>query len=362
MRTKMSTLPNNIILWFLPFPGYSYYATNVQETNAVSQIKQRNILLSDFNHRNKDGFCELIVDKKTNSIIAKSFKKDYHKRNANVYAGGLSVHVINHIHSYLVRNNKYIISFYSDYWYNVYDMINDQWLIEPPANEKTLKKSDNNFMQSVLINDKIIITSKARELHFYCIANEYIENPLLIHTYNFKTQDVKYICHGMEIIDFVKLKSDEKLKKSEKYKFKLILFAGMKNYDILSSFLILDIVLSYISNKFKFKLIKVCIDENLVDKKCIKLKNIKELKTTHILRFGYQKILNDKNETVLIMIGGDGTGTSIHLFNCNTKEFTCKDNVEFMNVFAICLILLYAICLLYQPKHTKFNRKQNKKI
>ena len=62
---------------------------------------------------------------------------------------------MNYIHSYLVRNNTYIIVFGDHELYNVYDMENDKWLLK----ENEIKWPEDSESRSLLINDEIIIIS-----------------------------------------------------------------------------------------------------------------------------------------------------------------------------------------------------------
>ena len=45
--------------------------------------------------------------------------------------------------------------------------------------------------------------------------------------------------------------------------------------------------------------------------------------------FGFEYILNGRNESIIVMIGGNNEilTQDIHLFNCVTHEFTTKKNV-----------------------------------
>ena len=74
---------------YVPFAHYSHYAVNdAKHQKFKSQIKQKNIIIGGCEN-SKDGFYELVVDNKANSIYYKSFKNHYKKKYANLkYIGG----------------------------------------------------------------------------------------------------------------------------------------------------------------------------------------------------------------------------------------------------------------------------------
>ena len=325
------TLPIDVRL--VSFCGYSKFATNIaiDQTNQESQIKQKNIILGSFDDK-KNGFYEFVVDNDTNSINYKSFENDYKKKYANLKNIGLHFGPAR-THSYSVQNNKYIVVFYENTCYNVYDMKNDKWLIN--SGEKMLSKNNSSGSRSVLINDEIIIISWQQSLYFYFIGNDHIIDPILMNEYKLKTKDILFWNHGMCIIDFIK---QESLKDElyQTYKLKIVLFGGTWNKNILSSFLYLDILLSYVSNdKSKNKIINLSIDEKLIDENKIRLRNINHEEIKNAPKwydFGFECILNVKNEPIIVIIGGcDGLvkllSRNIHLFNCVTYELIRQTQV-----------------------------------
>ena len=334
---------------FLPFASYSYYPTNRDLKSQESQIKRRNIAIAGDNDSDDDdnAFYEIILNNKTNVIQYKSFKTHYNKKYANLKHIGLSnaSHNYRYIHSYLVRNNKYIIVFTSDIRYNVYDIENDKWLLNQA--EKKLEKHNQSFSRSILINDEIIIVSEEKQLYFYFIGNDHIIDPILIHTYQLETDGVAFNNHGMVVIDFKLIKPKQKLNKQNdnnnnhinnyKYKLKILLFGGYTNKDILSSFLFLDVLLSYdddVNDKVENSCnIILSIDENLIDYNLIKLINFDEKKRLkQWYNFSCQCFFNDKNEAVIVTIGGNYVFRQIYLYNCVTHELTRKDKVLFMYI------------------------------
>ena len=307
----------------VPFTNYSSYPLNTVSKNRNSQIKRRNIIIGG---RYGGGFHELIVDDEKSAIECKSFENDYDKQFANLKYIGLND--AKHTHSYLVQNNRYLVVFV-DKRYNVYDMKNDKWLINLNAPDTTNLIKNGNSSRSVLLNDEIIIISRRKSLWFYFIGNNHITNPLLIYTYKLKTENISYVAHGMSIIDF-----REESCYDQRYKIQLILFGGWNNC-ILSSFLHLDILLSYTWNLIEKSIQhkNISIDEKLINRNLIKLNNIdpKQMEYTWC-RFGFECIMNDKNEAIIIMVGGNAyipnaNGTNIHLYNCATHELECKQNV-----------------------------------
>lgn len=113
------------------------------------------------------------------------------------------------------------------------------------------------------------------------------------------------------------------------YRLKIILFGGYDNKDVLSSFLILDVLLPYYfaSNKESYELINVSIDETLIDKNTIRLNNMKKLKCDIWKYFGFECMINSNNEPIIIIIGGFMMNRNIHLFNCATNELTLKNEI-----------------------------------
>lgn len=134
--------------------------------------EQRNIL--------KGGFHELIVDEDANSINCESFENDCNQEFANLQCIG--ERDARYMHSYLVSNNKYLVVFYNNQLYNVYDMQNDKWMLNRVnQGEKGLSQNDAEDSRSMVINDQIIILSKDMTVYFYFIGNDHSIDPVLIH-------------------------------------------------------------------------------------------------------------------------------------------------------------------------------------
>ena len=241
---------------YVPFVGYSKHPTNVD--TQVQSKKERHIITGGHSSI-EGGFHEFIVG--VNSMANKSFENDYNKKCGTLQCIGEKD--ARYTHSYLVEKNKYLVVFYYNDFYNVYDMINDKWMLK--IDEKNLQKNMSEFSRSVLINDEIIIISKDRRLYFYFIGNDYITNPTLMYNYRLKTRGASFERHGMCIIDFIKQESIATKKHAiASYKLKIVLFGTCNNRDILPDCLCLDILLSYNN----IQVIKLSIDETLmIDKR-----------------------------------------------------------------------------------------------
>lgn len=334
-------LPINV-KW-IPFTRYSNFPTNVTTTqNGQVPIKQRNIIVGY--NRHDGGWYEFVVDFDKRSITYKSIQYHYNKKFANLKYAGLTSALC--IHSYLVQNSNYLVVFCGDKCYNVYDMENDTWLLN--QREKGLTHN-NKDTRSVLINDEIIIISRHKKLFFYFIGNNHITNPILIHRHTLKTKNIRFNSHGMCIISLkktqmhstdttnvncnrIKLDNNDNKDKDEypTYNVKIMLFGGDENRGFLSSLLELDILISYMyeSKDNSCNIGRVTIDEKLMNKNKIELENMDKISCEYWYRFGFECILNWKQEPIIIIVGGYQMEKSIHLYNCVTKQLICKDQVE----------------------------------
>ena len=141
-------------------------------------------------------FYEILLSDEDNSISYKSFKKDYKDYNANLKL--IRINDGQYVQSFLVDNNKYVIVFREYYGYNVYDMLNDRWL---------LKANNKQFLgqKGILITDQIIATYQLIQVHFYYIGSNNISNPQHIKSFTLDT-DVDY--QGMCCTEFIKNEKD----------------------------------------------------------------------------------------------------------------------------------------------------------
>ena len=294
----------------------------------------------NYNDKTDGCFVEISVNTQTKEVKHVSFEN---KKFANLESMGLDSESF--AQSYLVRNNKYIVVFFKDRHYNVYDIENDKWLLR--SYEKGLFLNNTYHSRSVMINDQILIISKSNQLYFYSVAYDHLTNPTLLHEYELKTKNVFFERHGMCCIDYKQEKSAKKLS----YYVKILLFGGYQNKDVLSSFVLCDIVLSsdpdslsLDDNDWHDQMIceKISIKEQLIDKNLFKLKNvnIEKHEKWKWMDFGYKCLVNSKNETVIMIVGDyrqleksvythvqDTWKDNIILYNCVTHEIICKSEV-----------------------------------
>ena len=333
------------------FTRYSHFPTNVDKSSRHQTLPadQKNVIIGGYDVGK--GFHELIIDDETHSINYKSFEKDYKNNFANLAYASVDIDHAQFTDSYLVQNNRYLVVFYLNYYYNVYDMENDKWLLKP--DEKHLEMNHvQGTSQSVLINDEIIILSCYKDINFYFIGGDFITNPILLRSYKLKTNEITLHGHGMCVIDFKKIKDgNAKAKAKSKakteakaaninelnqtYKIKIVVFAGDNNNS--STFVYLDILLSYnginvanlsITETIKLRNTATDMDDN----------NDNDVDDHDTLAkkwefFGFLNVLNCKQEPIVITVGGWKTKRgielkrSIHLFNCVTKELIFHQNV-----------------------------------
>ena len=328
-------------LHFVPFTSCAHFPTNCEGKPQQHQKKPRNIIIGGYTSID-GGFYEIIVNDEANCINYRSFQNDYGKKFSNLKHIGLDAAA--NSHSYLVENDKYIVVFKDNACYNVYDIEHDKWLINDEDGKDTGLKWNNTRTRSILINDEVIIISNAEKFYFYYIGKDHITNPIFMHEYSLKTQDVAFLNHNMCLIAFTKHtkrakdrkekynKDDDDDESHDTYKLKILVFGGHMNTDSLSSFLFVDILLSYsfVGDKRYSQLVSV--DEHLIDKSSIKLNNVSLDEITGKwdgYHCGSTCVLDSKNEAIIVIVGGKfGTmERDIHLFNCVTHELTRKEQV-----------------------------------
>ena len=279
--------------------------------------------------------------KSSNGYISyKSFEKDYNKKNANLKIIGSDN--ADYIASYLLHDNKYLIVIHSIYYYNVYDLLNDKWLIKGKGAQLSL----GTYTQSVLINETVLVNTTHRRVNFYWIDENHMTNPLLIKEYRMKKSNAWFESHGVCCID------------CKENSFKLVLLGGMYE-TFLSSFMILDCQLKLsnykesassnscdnsninISNINRYQIIvkETLIDENDIqlrmecENECQNVVNKSVIKTMKWTCFSVECIMNGKNEAVIIFVGGFDIQLNIKkwigLFNVTTKQLIIKQNVKY---------------------------------
>ena len=309
-----------------------FHFTKTPIGNINDAGNKQNIIIGDC-YFGSAPFFAITVDNRTKTISYNQFRR----QSSNLEHAGLID--ATYTHSYLVRQNKYLVIFKGNYCYNVYNLEKEKWLLK--RNEKKLKC--NYFYtesQSLLINDEIIIVSCLNQLLFYSIANNHITDPQLLCQYNLKNNKLCFKNHGMCCIDFKTIET----KDSKTYNTKIMLFGGNKNKNFLSSFLSCDISISYNYKTKQSQLQKqISIKEHLVDHANNKLKSKLKSKSKHninyndvlngtLYNFGYQCIFNSLNEAIIIMIGGYDSEcqNQVLMYNCVTQDIVIKEKVEYI--------------------------------
>ena len=315
---------------YVSFARYSYRSTSQIPTSI--ETPRKNIIVGGC-EGGQTTFHEIILDKSKSSecnISYKSFEKDYNKKNGNLKIIGMDN--ADYIASYLLHDNKYLIVIHSIYYYNVYDLLNDKWLIKGKGAQLSL----GTYTQSVLINETVLVNTTHRRVNFYWIDENDMTNPLLIKEYKMKKSNVWFESHGVCCID------------CKENSFKLVLFGGMYE-TFLSSFLILDCQLKLglaarSGDESQVTVKETSIDENDIELSVLcenKYENVAEksmIKTMRWTCFSVECVMNRKNEAVIILCGGfdmQVVGKSldinkwIGLFNVTTKQMIIKQNVKY---------------------------------
>ena len=328
----------------------------------------------------------------------------YNKKKAKVHNSALTIaseRVIPNAHLFITSDNKYIIYFHHMFGYDVYDYDNDVWLVaqeksklmkqkhKKNLNNKRKKKkqksnkkitfsakkkaekndnhSDNDdqddkykmqgivyaedFSRSLMINDEIIIISEAKRIFFYYIGLKHklegdncLIYPKCFGLYDILTKECDYRGHGMCLIEYEY--NYDKHKNKCDYRFKLILF-GSDVYNCSTPF---------IETIVQFD-VKISINLKSVDEKkmiifeCnenkIKCKDIECYNFTvneELQFFGYECVLNHKNQPIIMIIGGNDYEESISFYNVKKQKITKKDDVccnTTLNCNILCFIRLF---------------------
>lgn len=169
------------------------------ENGLLVKENRRNILVG----ADISGFCEVFPIKhnynniESRSIEYLSFKNDYNLKNACV--SGMNVLTGIDAHSYLIDSKtrpllsskgnssnemkyEYIVVFECTKGYNVYDIINDTWLLDDNVfgNEDDVEMYEDEGARSLLITDNILLISSHKYLYFYWIsvASGHVTNPI----------------------------------------------------------------------------------------------------------------------------------------------------------------------------------------
>lgn len=310
-------------------------------------------------------FHELCFDKKSNAIKTfESVNNKYNKKNADLSKIGLEN--ARYLQSCTTSDNKFIIVFgrqvnsVDNDIYNVYDLKNDKWLIDVSKMNDICVKVDfeafawNDGFRSILLFDRLLILSRDNDLMFYDLGDD-LTTPTKVGEYIFKTvtEDYDYRDHGFSLIKFEK-KNNNHINNGKEYNVYNVVFALYGGHGAIplffESFLQVSMDINvYVSNdddddninnskfqvlNFEDKHIDFMNDhKGNIKWKAIKNKNVIDLKSK--LRglgahdyFGFESFCvknykTNKNESVIIMIGGQGVRYDEkyqHFYDLNMEE------------------------------------------
>ena len=240
--------------------------------------------------------------------------------------------------SFITKDNNYIIVLHNISGYNVYDMINDKWLLEKDAfkNSITFNTYDDS-VKSLFINDDMIIISDGKYLRFCYIATQDLKYPIAIKDYLLQTKKLDYQYHGMSCI-YLKCEKD-KNKKMNHFSMKILLIGGWKNSHFFDSFLIVDLTISLpftntkpkndSKNNFDFGKININVTK---ETKMDSSKLMNSISNNKIENRGWEYFscicLNasrNSSQPIVLIVGGRGT---IGWTNTNTIEDEDEDEDE----------------------------------
>ena len=155
------------------------------------------------------------------------------------------------IQSFITRDNKHIIVFNDRIGYNVYDMINDEWLFTDdfsryvPTDGSCCKIRFDTFTDSVrslFLNDEMIIVSEGNCLSFYYIPTKDFKSLALVDQHQLKTPNLGYLYHGMCCIELKHI-IDKKIEMNH-FSMKILLLGGSRNINFFQSLLIVQVSIS----------------------------------------------------------------------------------------------------------------------
>ena len=172
-------------------------------TSATNNTNQKNIIIGGAYRlpESQSSFYEIDLalsknskNEKLDKLVYTSFATKYNASNARIK------HNAKWTHSYLVNDSKYLIVFDRYIGYNVYDIMNDNWLLG--SNNTTISYTDHGA-RSLLLNEEILMVSCSDVLDFYYIGNDHITKPIEIGSQELQaTFGIDYLFHGMCCIDF----------------------------------------------------------------------------------------------------------------------------------------------------------------
>ena len=286
------------------------------------------------------GMYEIFLPEPYNNdhITFKSFEKDYNKPNASISKiypdnDGLFLNAAD-VHTFITKDNKYIIMFHVTKGYNVYDIENDKWLLK--SNNTNIRAFDSQC-QSLLINDELLILSDSYVLFFYLISNSnrsrketnHFLSPKLLTQRVVFDMSYDYDEHGICLIDCVK----NVMEKNDTYLLKILIFGGFeidfdKSFHLVNIKIDLNLYFSQYnnnnndnnhSNDNNWNLLPVAdtkwliVKKTLLDISFISENNINvhligenkakpKAKKLRVSSFGCQTLFNSKNEKIILII------------------------------------------------------------
>ena len=117
---------------------------DVKDTNKI-------ICICENSQNNETQFYSLRTTK-MDTILFQAFDEYLGKQNGKFSIIGMKNGRLTH--SFITKNNNYIIVFNNNFGYNVYNILNDCWLLT--KNNKIIEYKTNS-VRSLLINDEILI-------------------------------------------------------------------------------------------------------------------------------------------------------------------------------------------------------------
>ena len=262
-------------------------------SNGDKKPNKKYILIGG-DHSNDTSIYEFFFNTKTNQIKYNTVNNIYNNKYGDLKYIGLKEN-INGLHSYMMKNNKYILVLGHEnacYIYNIYDLINDKWLIEESMMKNifknimqlgdTLYKRNFEFYRSLLIKDELLIISMENHLQFYDLND--LLNPILLKTYILEAQynysyaqaekPLEYGRHGMCLLSFDHDDDDDNENKVDdintknvsSYIVKLVLFGTYLPEYIFESFYQFDIKVVFnknnknnkVSIRNRIKIVSIC--------------------------------------------------------------------------------------------------------
>lgn len=320
----------------MDFAQYSENFTLPIEDAKCSIQKTRHIIVGGELYEDDLGFYEVILDKRNQDLSYKSFIKDYNKPNATLTKVGMEDKTFK-MNCFLSKDNKYLVIFSKECYYNVYDMVNDKWLLNksfrinfgPSWNDMdNFYYDDSDDTPKLMINDELFVVFKWQALHFYSIMQD-IRHPIFIDTFKMESIDgcprntYKMDTPRMHCTSFGK----ENISRNKiRYNFELVLFV----YDFHFVVLKFNICLELNNVKTDKEEWKLDVEQKKIDIAASQLENIEfesDIDSKRVYDFNSHIIHNVRKEAIMAIIGGTNNDQSIILLNIITKKIEHFNNV-----------------------------------